>query len=412
MYASLITVESKCIETENAQNSANESSAKSSNGQWQDLAALHRTLRHEHHDFFSEQSSVTAVVHSLRHPPLRYRGKSFIPHEYVHQILEPYLVKMQAPPSSASSSSDFQYDEVDKFNSTHKDRTFVRQRRRLVQRNGQYSSGTTDYIVEGTVNGIRTAAAPDTGSDDCVISSDLVSKLGLQVIPGTGKLITLANNKATQSPGVVRVLWKFANEQTSHNMRCWVLPNCSNDFVLGSQFLKVTETLTTFFHRVKKLLVPRRLRVRLIGEGKQRLLGSFNNRVTGALADTGSDIMLVSAEYVRRHGLYMRTRPEDRVEVELADGSRTRTVGTVRKATWSVGDKTVQCDFHVLDNMPVPVILSKDYLFKLEVFSKHADSFFDTDLMDDISLLCGVRLVEEKKLDLDALEADFMRDGM
>lgn len=50
IYAGLVMVESKCIEVDNAQSSQSE--AKLNNEQWQALIALHRTLLHEHHDFF------------------------------------------------------------------------------------------------------------------------------------------------------------------------------------------------------------------------------------------------------------------------------------------------------------------------------------------------------------------------
>ena len=53
-------VESKCIEVDNAQNSQNESSPPLNKEQWQALIALHRTLLHEHHDFFLASQHPTA----------------------------------------------------------------------------------------------------------------------------------------------------------------------------------------------------------------------------------------------------------------------------------------------------------------------------------------------------------------
>ncbi|KAI1318096.1 hypothetical protein F5Y16DRAFT_392317 [Xylariaceae sp. FL0255] len=50
IYAGLVMVESKCIEVDNAQSS--QTDTKLNNEQWQALIALHRTLLHEHHDFF------------------------------------------------------------------------------------------------------------------------------------------------------------------------------------------------------------------------------------------------------------------------------------------------------------------------------------------------------------------------
>ncbi|KAF9872645.1 hypothetical protein CkaCkLH20_09824 [Colletotrichum karsti] len=282
--------------------------------------------------------------------------------------------------------------------------------RNMAPRKVQYSSGTTEYTVQGNVNGVNVAALPDTGSDECMISSSLASKLGHQPNPGTERMITLANKKRIHSPGMVEVIWKFGQESIPHKLKCWMLPTCSNDLILGSRFLETTKTLTSFLHRVQKRLIPRRLRLRLLGQVKKRLMGILNGRNTTALADTGSDLMLVSAEYARLYGLFVSSGREDRVEVELADGTRTWTSGIVRDATWTLGDLTVQCDFHVLEDLSVDVILSKDYIFELEVFSKHGELFFDMDLMEELSLLCGVRLVDEEAYDLDALEGEFMRD--
>ncbi|CAG2017366.1 unnamed protein product, partial [Fusarium graminearum] len=52
IYAGLVMVETKCIEVDNAQSSNTDANSKLNNEQWQALIALHRTLLHEHHDFF------------------------------------------------------------------------------------------------------------------------------------------------------------------------------------------------------------------------------------------------------------------------------------------------------------------------------------------------------------------------
>lgn len=56
IYAGLVMVEAKCIEVDNKQVTlAQEDPStlpKLNNEQWQVLIALHRTLLHEHHDFF------------------------------------------------------------------------------------------------------------------------------------------------------------------------------------------------------------------------------------------------------------------------------------------------------------------------------------------------------------------------
>ncbi|RWA03437.1 hypothetical protein EKO27_g11668 [Xylaria grammica] len=65
IYAGLMMVESKCIEVDNAQSSQNDT--KLNNEQWQALIALHRTLLHEHHDFFlaSQHPSASPALKRL-----------------------------------------------------------------------------------------------------------------------------------------------------------------------------------------------------------------------------------------------------------------------------------------------------------------------------------------------------------
>jgi hypothetical protein len=62
IYAGLVMVEKKCIEIDQQQAL---SKNKLSDEQWQTLIALHRTLLHEHHDFF------LATHHPLASPALR-----------------------------------------------------------------------------------------------------------------------------------------------------------------------------------------------------------------------------------------------------------------------------------------------------------------------------------------------------
>ncbi|KAK7414274.1 hypothetical protein QQX98_006871 [Neonectria punicea] len=66
IYAGLVMVEAKCIEVDNAQ-SSNTDDSKLNNEQWQALIALHRTLLHEHHDFFlaSQHPSASAPLRTL-----------------------------------------------------------------------------------------------------------------------------------------------------------------------------------------------------------------------------------------------------------------------------------------------------------------------------------------------------------
>ena len=71
IYAGLIMVEAKCIEVDNKQATLAQADPgaqpKLNNEQWQALIALHRTLLHEHHDFFlaSQHPSASPALKRL-----------------------------------------------------------------------------------------------------------------------------------------------------------------------------------------------------------------------------------------------------------------------------------------------------------------------------------------------------------
>lgn len=71
IYAGLVMVEAKCIEVDNKQallsQADPQAQPKLNNEQWQALIALHRTLLHEHHDFFlaSQHPSASPALRRL-----------------------------------------------------------------------------------------------------------------------------------------------------------------------------------------------------------------------------------------------------------------------------------------------------------------------------------------------------------
>ncbi|KAK3304920.1 uncharacterized protein B0T15DRAFT_559038 [Chaetomium strumarium] len=67
IYTGLVMVENKCIEVDNDRSSQNDASNKLNNDQWQALIALHRTLLHEHYNFFlaSQHPSASPALRRL-----------------------------------------------------------------------------------------------------------------------------------------------------------------------------------------------------------------------------------------------------------------------------------------------------------------------------------------------------------
>ena len=94
IYAGLVMVEKKCIESCTLQGGP--SSAKSlSNEQWQALAALHRKLLHEHHDFFLASQHPTARRSS------NGQWQALIePHRSLHHEHHGFVLATEQPNSS------------------------------------------------------------------------------------------------------------------------------------------------------------------------------------------------------------------------------------------------------------------------------------------------------------------------
>ncbi|KAM0363262.1 hypothetical protein ACHAP4_000109 [Fusarium culmorum] len=105
IYAGLVMVETKCIEVDNAQSSNTDANSKLNNEQWQALIALHRTLIHEHHDFFLA-SQHPAASPALRRLASKYAMPARMWRHGIHSFLE--LLRHRLP-SSLEHMLSFQY---------------------------------------------------------------------------------------------------------------------------------------------------------------------------------------------------------------------------------------------------------------------------------------------------------------
>ncbi|KAI0017862.1 hypothetical protein F4780DRAFT_563826 [Xylariomycetidae sp. FL0641] len=122
IYAGLVMVESKCIEVDNAQSS--QTDTKLNNEQWQALIALHRTLLHEHHDFFLASQHPSASE-PLRRLAIKYAMPARMWRHGIHSFLE--LLRHRLPASLehmltfiylAYSMMALLYETVDTFQDT------------------------------------------------------------------------------------------------------------------------------------------------------------------------------------------------------------------------------------------------------------------------------------------------------
>lgn len=100
IYAGLVMVEAKCIEVDNKQATLFQadptSQPKLNNEQWQALIALHRTLLHEHHDFFLASQHPSASP-ALRRLASKYAMPARMWRHGIHSFLE--LLRHRLPAS-------------------------------------------------------------------------------------------------------------------------------------------------------------------------------------------------------------------------------------------------------------------------------------------------------------------------
>lgn len=87
IYAGLVMVESKCIEVVSTQTSACDGPNKLNKDQWHALIALHRTLLHEHHDFFLASQHPSASP-ALRRLAAKYAMPARMWRHGIHSFLE------------------------------------------------------------------------------------------------------------------------------------------------------------------------------------------------------------------------------------------------------------------------------------------------------------------------------------
>ncbi|KUJ09305.1 uncharacterized protein LY89DRAFT_690348 [Mollisia scopiformis] len=100
IYAGLVMVEAKCIEVDNKQAMLAQGDPqpppKLNNEQWQALIALHRTLLHEHHDFFLASQHPSASP-ALRRLASKYAMPARMWRHGIHSFLE--LLRHRLPAS-------------------------------------------------------------------------------------------------------------------------------------------------------------------------------------------------------------------------------------------------------------------------------------------------------------------------
>ncbi|KAI8683390.1 hypothetical protein NCS57_00003100 [Fusarium keratoplasticum] len=271
------------------------------------------------------------------------------------------------------------------------------------------------YEVPGTINGIPVEALPDWGSAIEAISEAFARQHGFSIDATDTQTIRLPGGNTTESVGRTVGDFKFHRESDVYRCEFHVLRDSVFDLVLGRGFLDLTKTLTDFSHRIVERIRPcyqKGSRLFLMGESpKDRLHCVVNGFKASAIPDTGSELMLCSGDFVRRHRFTVYKGTKYQRQIELIDGSTMGTDGMVRGAelqfeappisspsldyslylsfitgleslTGCEGkaprQATFICDLYVIEGLPCDIILSNEFIFQYRVFSRFQHLFYST----------------------------------
>ncbi|KAH6714408.1 hypothetical protein BKA61DRAFT_655910 [Leptodontidium sp. MPI-SDFR-AT-0119] len=250
-------------------------------------------------------------------------------------------------------------------------------------------------------------ACPDSGSAKNIMSEALANECNLKIrrSPKNIKQFELGNGKCISSLGRVCVPVELMGNTLGRKKRWfYVFSVCPVPLVLGMPFLEETEILTKNRNMLESCPAKLRNISSLLWIGSSRNSNSPRNRmkcsldghVLDAIADTGSDLNLMSLKCAKREGFQIDRRREARRRIQVGDGTETETIGQVyvhnlsldwRKASTpdipvdtdnTPRDATPKTDedpaafgaiFHVLPGLPCDVIFGRDLLEQTNAFN-------------------------------------------
>ncbi|KAK9780543.1 hypothetical protein SCAR479_02658 [Seiridium cardinale] len=189
-------------------------------------------------------------------------------------------------------------------------------------------------VLRVAIHGQEDAACPDSGSQKNIMVESYAKQNRLRIRRGREdqRIFELGNGKKIRSVGRVRARVRLlAGDPYPQKEWFYVFANCPVPLILGMPFLERNEILT----KNRSLLEDCPLAysqidsVFWIGSVRNRLQCSLDSHKAIAVADTGSDVNLMSLEYAKREGYQIDRRREFRRRLQFGDGSQADTVGQV-----------------------------------------------------------------------------------
>lgn len=249
-------------------------------------------------------------------------------------------------------------------------------------------SSSIIHGLHGSLNGFDVFASAATESQYNIISAQFAKHCGLS-IGGKSQELDLARGRKTKCIGTATADWKFRGEAIHKKLLNFlVLPECTRDVVLGYNFLEETRTLSTNWHRLETLETQEGIDpipcAPILGAVKHRVVGTLEKRPLHAVPGTGSEVNILSEDYLRECGLTWLLERDCRRVLKFIDGTKVGTLGQVR-AAWRFGRdrwpwQTHIVRFDVLPGCHHSAVLGQKLLFESFAYIGHADCFVEDSL--------------------------------
>lgn len=168
---------------------------------------------------------------------------------------------------------------------------------------------------------------------------------------------------------------------------CHVLPNCIYDLILGNGFLKTTETLSRYRHRLTECfftVLSKFAHFGYLGDESQRLHGTLADEYDVlAIPDTGAERNVMDLEYAIKMGFEIEKNENYREYLQFADGTVQETAGRVTTFWTFDSREIIPISFEVLEGCCSDIVIGEDILRNHNVFEDHASSIVDVPCESD-----------------------------
>lgn len=236
-------------------------------------------------------------------------------------------------------------------------------------------------------------AYADSGSCKNIMAESCAQQKGLIIRrrPKDVRVFQVGNGKLVTSIGRARAHVRLVKGFDKPRKEWFhILPNCPAAIILGMPFLEAVRILSKNRHILEEC-PPKPCAIDLvlwISSPRNRIRCNLDGRNVTAIADSGSDLNLMSLSYAQRGGYRIDRRKEVQRCLEFGDGSQEDTVGEVTVYNLTLnwcepetaplgplethGEDTCprfSAVFQVLRDLPSDVILGRDLLCDSDAFN-------------------------------------------